>query len=96
MKCLQTLDYTVDATSGAYGIANIQSALGIILLVLSILSILFKAGYSIYNHIKNKQYKEILTDLEKAKTELTKTKEELEISKIENYERKGDSYDNKD
>lgn len=74
-KTLQVIDYSVDVSSGAYGITNIQSILGIILLVLSILSILYKMGLSIYTHIKNKQYKEIAEDLDKAKEEIEKLKD---------------------
>ena len=74
-KSLQIIDYSVDVTCGAYGLANIQTILGIVLLVLSILSILFKCGLSIYTHIKNKEYKEIAEDLDKAKEELEKLKE---------------------
>ena len=74
-KSIQLIDYSVDVASGGYGLANIQSILGIILLVLSILSILFKCGFSIYTHIKNKQYKEIENDLEKAQEEIEKLKE---------------------
>ena len=74
-KTLQIVDYSVDVTSGAYGLANIQTILGIILLILSILSILFKCGLSIYTHIKNKKYEEIVNDLDKAKEEIEKLKD---------------------
>lgn len=74
-KSIQAIDYSVDVASGSYGIANIQSVLGIILLVLSICSILFKMVFSIYTHIKNKQYKEIIEDLDKAKEEIEKLKD---------------------
>ena len=74
-KTLQAIDYSVDISSGAYGLANIQTILGIILLVLSICSILFKMGLSIYTHIKNKQYKEVIDDLDKAKEEIEKLKD---------------------
>ena len=40
MKTLKMIDYSVDVASGSYGLANIQTILGIILLVLSIISIL--------------------------------------------------------
>lgn len=74
-RYIQGIDYSVDVASGSYGIANIQTILGIILLVLSICSILFKMGLSIYTHIKNKQYKEIAEDLDKAKEEIEKLKD---------------------
>lgn len=74
-KSIQAIDYSVDVASGTYGLANIQTILGIVLLVLSICSILFKMGFSIYTHIKNKEYKEIQDDLDKAKEELEKLKD---------------------
>ena len=74
-KAIQTIDYSVDVASGTYGLANIQTILGIVLLVLSIASILFKMGFSIYTHIKNKQYAEIQKDLDQAKEEIEKLKE---------------------
>lgn len=81
-KSLQIIDYTVDAGSASYGLANIQTVLGIILLVLSIISILFKCGLSIYNHIKNKELDKITEDLDAAAAELEKLKE-LENNKNE-------------
>lgn len=74
-KSLQALDYSVDVSSGAYGIANIQSILGIILLVLSICSVLYKMGLAIYTHFKNKEYKEIAEVLDKTKEEIEKIKD---------------------
>lgn len=74
-KSIQMIDYSVDVASGSYGLANIQTILGIVLLVLSIASILFKMGFSIYTHIKNKQYAEIQKDLDIAKEEIEKLKD---------------------
>lgn len=74
-KAIQTIDYSVDVASGTYGLANIQTILGIVLLVLSIASILFKMGLSIYTHIKNKQFAEIQKDLDQAKEEIEKLKD---------------------
>ena len=74
-KTIQTIDYSVDVASGTYGLANIQTILGIVLLVLSIASILFKMGFSIYTHIKNKQFAEIQKDLGQAKEEIEKLKD---------------------
>lgn len=75
MKKLLTIDYTVDVASGSYGIANIQTILGIILLILSILSIIIKSVMTIYVHIKNKNYNGVIEELEKTKEELEKIKD---------------------
>ena len=75
MKKLLTIDYTVDVASGSYGLANIQTILGIILLILSILSIIIKSVMTIYIHIKNKNYNGVIEELEKTKEELEKLKD---------------------
>ena len=75
LKKLAVIDYTVDVASGSYGLANIQTILGIILLILSILSIIIKSVITISIHIKNKNYGGIVEELEKAKEELEKIKD---------------------
>ena len=75
MKKLMTIDYAVDVASGSYGLANIQTILGIILLILSILSIIIKSVITIYVHIKNKNYNGVIEELEKTKEELGKLKD---------------------
>lgn len=77
MKKLMTIDYSVDVASGTYAIANIQQILGIILLILSISSIIIKGVMTIYIHIKNKNYNEVLKTLEKTSEELEQKSEEL-------------------
>lgn len=74
-KTIQALDYSVDVASGSYALANIHEILGIILLVLSICSILYKMIYTIIVHAKNKEYKEIADEIEKAKEEIENFKE---------------------
>lgn len=53
------LDYVLNIVGITYGAINVQEVLGIIVLILSILSILWKAGVKIYTLIKNKKYNEI-------------------------------------
>lgn len=74
-KSLYVIDYTVDAGSASYGLANIQTVLGIVLLILSIISIIFKCVLSIYTHVKNKEIEKITDDLDAAASELGKLKE---------------------
>lgn len=81
MKAIKYVDYTVDATTGAWGLANIQQILGIICLILSILSFLCKIGYSIYVKIKDKKYDEISTELDAIKNELDEANKVIEIIK---------------
>lgn len=75
MKKLITIDYSVDVASGSYGIINIQQILGVILLILSILSIIIKSVIALYLHIKNKNYNGIVDELDKAKEEIEKLKD---------------------
>ena len=81
MKAIKYVDYTVDATTGAWGLANIQQILGIICLILSILSFLCKIGYSIYIKIKDKKYDEISEELDAIKNELDEANKVIEIIK---------------
>ena len=81
MKAIKYVDYSVDATTGAWGLSNIHEILGIICLILSILSFLAKIGYSIYVKIKDKKYDEISQELENAKTELQEAQKVIEIIK---------------
>lgn len=53
------LEYGLNIVGITYGAINVQEVLGIIVLILSILSILWKAGVKIYTLIKNKKYNEI-------------------------------------
>ena len=52
-------DVTTSAVGVGFGINNIYSTLGVILLILSIANILIKAGITIYNAIKKKQVNKI-------------------------------------
>lgn len=74
-KEIQIIDYSVDVASGTYGLANFQTILGIICLILSICSILYKMIYTIIIHIKEKKYEEIGKDIDKGKQEIEKLKD---------------------
>ena len=86
MSKLKYVDYSVDATTGAYGLANIQQILGVICLILSILSFLCKVVYSIVQHAKNAKYDEISKELDEAKSELEEAQKVIEIIKENNNE----------
>ena len=62
MNKIELMDYTLDAVCITYG-ATIQSVLGIILLILSVISAIYKMIYGIYTHIKNKEYNKINEEL---------------------------------
>lgn len=53
------LEYVLNIVGITYGAINVQEILGITVLILSFLSILWKAGVKIYTLIKNKRYNEV-------------------------------------
>lgn len=54
----------------AIGVSDVESILNVILLIVSIAAILFRAGYAIYQHCKEKNYSKIAEELESAKKQL--------------------------
>lgn len=52
-------DVTTSAAGIGYGINNIYTTLGIILLILSIANILIKAGIAIYDAVKKKNVRKV-------------------------------------
>lgn len=59
------------------GIANIKDILGIVLIILQVAIILYKAGVSIYKKVQARKYDDILADLDKAQKELEELKNSL-------------------
>lgn len=70
MKIVNTCNYTVDAIGGAYGLANIQTVLGIIVLILTILNVLINATIRIVGLVKKRKYEQITQVLEDTIEEL--------------------------
>lgn len=62
--------------TGAFGLANLQDLLGIVVLILSILNILINLALRIYHKIKERKYNQIPTDINNAIDEINKIKEE--------------------
>lgn len=69
------LEYGLNIVGITYGAINVQEILGIIVLILSILSILWKAGVKIYTLIKNKKYNEIDETINETINDLNDLKE---------------------
>ncbi|MBO7735418.1 MAG: hypothetical protein J6S67_22835 [Methanobrevibacter sp.] len=59
MNKIEAIEYSVDAMGGAYGLANIQTILGIVVLILSIFNVLFNMTYKIIMAVKKRKYEEI-------------------------------------
>lgn len=74
LKVYNSIENATIALGVAFGISNIESVLGIILLSLQVGLILWKVGYKVYLRIKYKQLDKIQKDIEDAMTELEQIK----------------------
>lgn len=74
LKTYNVIENATIALGVAFGITNIESILGIILLVLQVTLILWKVGYKVYLRIKYKQLDKIQKDIEDAMNELEQIK----------------------
>lgn len=54
------------------GVSDIENVLNLVLLIVSILAILWRAGYAIYQHVRNKRLDKIGDEIEKAKYDIEK------------------------
>ena len=68
--------YTLSVLSIAWSAENIDTILGIILMVLSIVNILWTTGYKIYNHIKEKNYDKVSEEIQDAIDKIKDIKED--------------------
>lgn len=68
--------YTLSVLSIAWSAENIDTILGIILMVLSIVNILWTTGYKIYNHIKEKNYGKVSEEIQDAIDKIKDIKED--------------------
>ena len=74
LKVYNSIENVTIALGVAFGISNIESVLGIILLSLQVGLILWKVGYKINLRIKYKQLDKIQKDIEDAMNELEQIK----------------------
>ena len=73
MKRLLDIAETVLNTMGVLiGVSDIENVLNLVLLIVSILAILWRAGYAIYQHVRNKRLDKIGDEIEKAKDDIEK------------------------
>lgn len=74
LKVYNMIENSTIALGVVFGITNIESILGIVLLVLQVALIIWKLGYKVYLRIKYKQLDKIQDDIEKAMGELEQIK----------------------
>ena len=70
MKIQSIIEDVLIGSGIAISLVDIQQLLSIILLIFNVLWLLTKFGIKVYEHIKNKQYKEIAEDIKETKDEL--------------------------
>ena len=75
MKVLDRVEDVSILIASALGLSQIETLLGIIILVIQLGIIIYKCVFKIIDHFKNKNYQEVVTELEKTKEELEKLKE---------------------
>ena len=75
MKVLNRIEDVSILVASAFGLSQIETLLGIIILVFQLAIIIYKCVVKIIEHFKNKNYKEVVEELEKTKEELEKLKE---------------------
>lgn len=73
-KLLDTCETGLNVMGVALGVSDMESILNLILLIVSIAAILFRAGYAIYQKIKQKKYDEIAQELEDTQKALEELK----------------------
>lgn len=54
------------------GVSDIENVLNLVLLIVSILAILWRAGYAIYQHVRDKRLDKIGDEIDKAKDDIEK------------------------
>ena len=84
LKVYNMIENSTIALGVAFGITNIESILGIVLLVLQVALILWKVGYKVYLRIKYKQLDKIQKDIEDAMDELEQIKNNQSKEEDEN------------
>lgn len=70
MRYFDKIESGLNIISIVISLQDIYNVLSVILLCLSIASILYRLGYNIYRHFKDKEYDKINDDLDKATKDL--------------------------
>ena len=77
MKHLSRFENLTVVIGTALGLSQIETLLGISLLIVQLGIVLYKGIYAIIKHIKNKEFNEVIDDLENIKDELEDIKEDI-------------------
>ena len=80
---IEKIENGLIALASLFGLANMESIVGIIILAFQIVIILYKFGVKIYNKIKKKEYDSLLEDIEQATSELKQLQDEIRSTQDE-------------
>ena len=81
MKIQSIIEDVLIGSGIVISLVDIQQILSIILLIFNVAWLLVKFGIKIYEHIKNKQYKEIADDIKETKDELEDLSNKIDSNK---------------
>lgn len=80
---IEKIENGLIALASLFGLANMESILGIIILAFQLVIILYKFGVKIYNKIKKKEYDSLIEDIEQATSELKQLQDEIRSTQDE-------------
>ena len=78
MKTYDAIETSVNVAGIAVSVTDLNQILNLIVLVVSVASILFKAGLMVYRHIKAKNLEEAIVVVEDAQQQLEEIQEKIE------------------
>lgn len=71
-KIIDTAETILNTVSIIISVQDLNDIINLILLIVSLIAILWRAGYGIYKHIKEKDYDKVNDELSKAKDDIEK------------------------
>lgn len=71
-KIIDTAETILNTASIIISVQDLNDIINLILLIVSLIAILWRAGYAIYKHIKEKDYDKVNDELSKAKDDIEK------------------------
>ena len=71
-KILDVGETALNTLGVMIGVSDVENVLNLVLLIVSIIAILWRAGYAIYQHVRNKRLDKIGDEIDKAKDDIEK------------------------
>lgn len=69
-RLLNIAETGLNAIGVLIGVSDIENVLNLLLLIVSIIAILWRAGYAIYQHIRDKRLDKVGDEIEQAKDDI--------------------------